>query len=433
MKKLDLRQVTLKSLLENNKFVVVLSLVLAIFFWCSTAIKVSPINSKVITDVKVQFDLSIPTQSGLVAFSDIENETIDVTVDGKKSKLNAATKDVIIARVDCSEVNSAGTYTLPINVSVSDEYVNDFTISNPSKNNVRVWFDSLSESTANIETEILGVSKIPDGYIMGEPALSTDVVTYSGPTQAVNQVVKIVARATIPDGIQEAVTLEPQVVALDENGSEVNNIEFEYGSQSKLSMVIPILKVAVLPVGVTFLNTPSGFTEDAFSITYSPSTLAIAASTSYLNSVSKLPIGTIDFADLRPGVNTIPFNLTELGLKDVTVTDTSVNSVNVTIDLSGYSVKELSVGQSNIQLTNAPEGYTATLITVTMDHIGVIGPAAALASVTSGDLYAVVDLTDVDTNSGYQELMLKAKVTLKNQSECWVYGHYEAHISLTKV
>lgn len=432
MKKLDLHKITLKSLLENNKFVVFLSIVLAVIFWCSTAIKVSPIEKKSITEVTVAFDFSIPEQSGLLPFSQVENVTVDVTVEGKKSKLSSANKDVLSAKVDCSEVSTTGTYPLPINVSVIDEYANDFKIVDVSQKTIRVWFDTLSEVTANIEPEISGQDKIANGYIMGVPALSTDVVSYSGPTQSVNQVENVVARASLPEGVQEAVTVEPHVVALDKNGNEVKGISFSYDKQSKLSLIVPILKEASLPVGINFLNAPTGFTENDFKITYSPATVPIAASNSYLSSVTKLPIGTIDFTGLGPRLNTFEFDLSKLNLKDVTVTDPSIKSVVVTIDLSDYSQARHSVGQGNIQITNAPEGYHATLIESTMENVGVIGPASELNNITSADLYAVIDLTDVVPQGSPYENLYKAKVTLKNQSKCWVIGTYTAYVRLTK-
>lgn len=432
MKKLNLQKISLKSLLENNKIVIAISLILAVVFWCSTAIKVSPIETKTLSDIKVQFDLTVPSQTALLPFSDINNLSVNVTIQGKKSKLNAATKDILVAKVDCSDVNTSGTYTLPISVSVADQYANDFQITKVSQTNTRVWFDTLSEGKANITLDIAGKDKVLEGYVVGEPALSTDTVIYSGPTQAFNQVKKIIGKATLPDGAKEAVTVEPALVALDENGNEVNNITFSYEGQSKLSLVIPILKKATLPVGVTFLNAPPELTPNQLAITYSPNTLAIAASESYLKSATTLSIGSIDFTKLQPGiVNQIDFSLDSLNLKDVTVTDASVKKITITIDLTGYTMlKTYSVKQGNIQLTNVPDGYTATLVNLTMDNIGVMMPKGTI--VESAELYAVVDLSNAPTDHNSYTKEFSAKVTLKNHNDCWVIGSYTTNIMLTR-
>lgn len=431
MKKIDVQKMTLKSLLENNKFVVALSAILAIIFWCGTAIKVSPIESKTIADIPIQFDLSVPEQANLQAFSSIEHEMLNVTIRGKKSKLNAATKDVVVAKVDCSQVTSSGTYSLSINVSVVDGYRDDFEIEKSSRTIINVWFDTLSEATANIGTEILNKDNIAEGYIIGEPALSTDIVTYSGPTRSVNQVKKVVARASLPENANEAITVEPEVVALGEDGSIVSNINFDYGNQSKLTLIIPILEQATLPVTVNFLNAPSGFTEDMLPITYSPATIPIAASSSYLSTISKIAVDTIDFTQLERKVNTREFDLTKIG-KDVVVTDSSIQKITVTIDLSSYGQSSFTVPQGNIQITNPPEGYNATLVNPTMENVGVLGPKESIANITASDIYAVIDLTDVTVQGSSSIDLYKAKVTVKNQSDCWVIGTYTTYVRLTK-
>lgn len=429
----NLHKFKFKNLIDNNKFILAISLLIAIVFWCSTAINVSPEETKTLTEIPVTFDLSIPEQYNLLPFNDIEAVTAKVTVKGKKSKLGSITKDDVKANVDCSQVNKSGTYNIQIDLSIADDQKkNDFSIVADTTQYARVWFDTLSTGTMNLKTEITGKEKIAEGYIMGEPALSTDVVSYSGPTQMFNQVKSIVVRSEISENATDSITVDqPNVVALDANGDEVNNILFEYNN-SKLSLVIPILKQATLPVSVNFINAPAGFTEANVGITYEPANLAIGASPSYLNSTSALPIGDIDFATLTPGVKTFRFDVSKL--KDVTVTDSSIKEVVVTMDFSNYTTtSKLSVVQGNIQMTNMPKGYNVELVNPSIENVTVMGPAGVLSSVTSADLYAVVDLTNIPTDKNTYTQEIEAKVTLKNQSQCWVIKNYRAIVRITRI
>ena len=84
----------LRSLLYNNKFVLLLSVILAFGIWIWVSIEKSPEVEVTISSVPVKIDMdnSVPAQLNLQIFGD-NNYTVDVTVKGKKFIVSALTAD----------------------------------------------------------------------------------------------------------------------------------------------------------------------------------------------------------------------------------------------------------------------------------------------------------------------------------------------------
>ena len=82
----------LRSLLYNNKFVLLLSVILAFGIWIWVSIEKSPEVEVTISSVPVKIDMdnSVPAQLNLQIFGD-NNYTVDVTVKGKKFIVSAPT------------------------------------------------------------------------------------------------------------------------------------------------------------------------------------------------------------------------------------------------------------------------------------------------------------------------------------------------------
>lgn len=418
---------TLRSIFYNDKILIVFSLLIATAIWIMTAMNISPPDEKTISDIPVEINLdgSVPSQFGLKLFNN-EEKKISVTVSGKRYAIRDISVDDIKASVDTSSVTSSGKHTLPITVSPAGKQ-SDFSIVDYTPSYVEAYFDTYSEFSANVETELNGEYSIAEGFIMGDVVLSTDVVTVSGPTTEVNKVVKVVARAELSGVLSDTVTETPELLALDSAGNAVNNITLQY-DKSNISVTVPILKKANLPVDVTLVNAPGSLTMDNLKVTYSPSNLDIAATSSVLSTLTKITVGQIDFSKVSPGKNTFEFDLTKL--TSVTLTDNAVTTVTVTIDLSAYKTKNYTVPQENIQVVNAPAGYTARINSSAISGVKVMGPLASLDKLSEADIFAIVDLTDVSAKTSTSNY--KVRFTVKNYGDCWVIGSYEVSLSLIK-
>lgn len=421
-------KITLKKILYNDKLLVVISLFLSLIIWISISLNVAQDTEIVISNVAVKIDTQNPvlTQLGLQPFNGTES-TVDVTVSCKKYVVRNISASDLVVVAETTDVSVAGKHSLKISVSKAETSSVDFKIKNFTPTYVDAYFDTYSQHTADVDIDISGQKNIAEGYIIGEPALSKSVATISGPTTEVNKVSKIVAQASIPAGTNATITAEPKFLALDEAGSEVNNVDISFDSP-KVTLTIPVLKSATLPLGVNFVSAPTGFNETMFNMTISPSKLDIGAAETLLATTTKLIIGDIDFTSLTASVNEFTFNLSDLS--GITVSNSKQTTATVKIDLSSYKSKLFNVENNNIQLTNVPEGYSAQLANVAIQNVGILGPNSSLKTVLASDIYAVIDMTDANLKSPTADYSVK--LTLKNHEDCWVIGTYKIPVTLIK-
>lgn len=419
---------TLKRILYNDKLLVFISLLLSLVIWISISMNVAQDTETVIGNVAVKIDTNNPvlTQLGLRPFNETET-TVNVTVVCKKYVVRNISASDLSAVAQTTNVSTAGKQSLKISVTRAETSKIDFTIKDFTPTYVDAYFDTYSEHTADVEIEISGQKNIAEGFTLGVPALSKSVATISGPTTEINKVTKIVAQSAIPAGTNSTITADPKFLALDEAGNEVNNIDISFDSP-KVTLTIPVLKIATLPLGVNFVNAPSGFNESMFDIKILPKELEIGAAETLLATTTKLTVGDIDFTSLTASVNSFEFNLSDLS--GITVRDYKQTKATVKINLSSYGSELFTVERNNIQLTNVPEGYTVQIADNAIQNVGVLGPKSSIKSVLPSDIFAVIDMTDSNVKNALTEYTVK--LTLKNHNDCWVIGTYKIPLTLIK-
>ena len=147
---------SLYSLLHNNKFLVVISFIIAFIVWITVSLNESPEVERVIENVKVNVDESVPSQLGYKAFGG-EDIYIDITVRGKRylvgdNVLNAEDFDVVALS---SKVDKPGRYTLQVK-AVPKNAQAGYTIIAKSKDYVEIYFDQPKTLVALIVTGGIG-------------------------------------------------------------------------------------------------------------------------------------------------------------------------------------------------------------------------------------------------------------------------------------
>ncbi|MBQ6935206.1 MAG: hypothetical protein IJN49_01530, partial [Clostridia bacterium] len=170
-------------LLNNNKFVFVIAFLSSIIIWLAVTINVSPETTRIIKDVKVTVDSTVPSQFGLEVFGDNEFY-VDVTVKGKKYQISPAnlSADDIIVLAQTNNVDSAGNRTLLLKAE-SATGSNNYTISAISQRSIDVYFDVPKTIDMVVEPEVItdGFEIVKEGFVTGPVNLSETSVTLTGP------------------------------------------------------------------------------------------------------------------------------------------------------------------------------------------------------------------------------------------------------------
>ena len=415
------KKFSLGKLLDNNKFVLLISVILAFAIWLGYSMYGGEQQERTI-DVPIQMDsMTVPNQFNLQQFGDYSNSAVTVTIVGKKAVIGTVKAEDIRVTASTLDVNTAGKHTLPLSVSI--ESTKDFQIVSTNTLSVEVYFDTYKEVTVEVTPDLSVEPTVPSGYQLGSIVLSEEKLTAHGPSTEISKIDKILAKAQTEKDLTKTQTYQADIVAVDQYGNEIQNIEID--GADDFTVTITVFKMASLPVSVEFTNIPDGMSQEQLNITYSVNSLNIAGEPSAVDKMDSVVIGTIDFSELKNAENRFEFDASSIaGIK----IRSKISSIEVKVDLSSFKTKTITLPVSAVEIVNST-GLTVTPLTQSVT-VTVAGISDSVNNIRVSDISATVQLDD-KTNAGEgQKLDLTVKVV--NQSGMWVVGQYQIEADITQ-
>ncbi|MBO5066385.1 MAG: hypothetical protein J6D06_09755 [Clostridia bacterium] len=413
---------SLNNLFDSKLFSLIISLVGAIVIWLLVVINVSPQTTRVIKDVKVVIDNTVPSQFGLEVFGESEF-TADVTVSGKKyqiSSANLSADDIIVTAVT-TNVDSPGFRTLQLKAEPVSQNV-DYTISSTSIKTVDVYFDTAKTVQLPIEPAIEtgDFPVVEDGFSCGDITLSESSVTITGPSTQVNRIEKVVAKCKLDKSLSSNLTVEADVVPLDDE----NNSDFEYLSLTvnRVVMAIPVLRVKDVATSVTFKNIPDAYSVDPLKYSVSPQNAQFNVFVDEYDKTTSCSVGTIDFKSLSPTNNVFVFSG-----ESTDVVEGTVDEFVVEVDMDSFSEEYMTLSSETINVNN-PDDKTYEISNFNKSVV-IIGTEEDLKSITKDMIKVDVDLSQVEWKAG--ETVSVPAIVSVNSPTCWIYGNYTVEISMS--
>ena len=326
---------SLNDIMENNKFVFLLSLFIAFIVWVAVAMYASPEETFTVYNVPITIDTqnSIVSQKGYQSFWQSADK-IDVTVTGPRYLVTALTPEDILVSANLNTVDSAGISQLALKVSLRQPS-QDITISAQSKTSVEVYFDVEKEKVFDIHLDTNAIAeKVADGYQLNSAELTVSTITLKGPETEINKIVSIVATPELPEELLFTTQTFKTVLSL-EGASTVDTVSvntyFDV-KQEEYFVKVSIDRLAELAPEVAFTGEKTGEATVRFNTTV---ILAKIATESGYDSES-LPILTVDYSELSSGINKYSLKASELDLPaGVTVNDETF-TYNITITFTPY-------------------------------------------------------------------------------------------------
>ena len=417
------KHVPIGKWLNNNKFVAGLSVVLAVVIWLVVALQMSNQMQATFSDIPVTFETTMTDKLDLKMFGQT-GLSVNVTVSGKRYEISSAvlSAEDFLVTASTANVSSAGKYTLPITVRPKDTNT-DVQIVSFTPESVDVYFDYSLTENYPVEVQISAPDDqvSADGFVEGEPLVSTAQVTISGAAAEVQKIAHVVAKVTLDAPLSETTKYENTALAIvNENGGIVRSTYVSVADDIKdVTVTVPILKVTQIRPSVRFKNSPSYFLEHPITYICSPSgPVNAAVSTELLDSTDSLSLGTIDFSSIKAGTNTFEFSSDDF--VNVRVLD-DVESFRVYFSIDGFQTRKIAVPTENVIFSALPDGIRVSVPEDTVE-VTVIGLADELESLEAQDVSVSVDVSALTDDPGTVEVPLT--VTVNNTASCWVYGSY---------
>ncbi len=410
--------------LSNDITLMVLSVLLSLVIWFVVNAG-SEVESNVpINNIPVTIELSKDaTNDGLHVFTN-GDLTASVEVSGNRLIVGSLTaSDIQIVARDTNSIDAPGRYELALTAKKIGVRSN-YNIDAVSPSTITIYVDRYKEKKFEIVDEI--VYKVEKGYY-NNSAMSETTVTVSGPETEVNSIDKVVVQGNLDGDVNEVTTDDFELIFLDKNGDRLN--------VSMCTLSLKEVKVAMKPIptkevflDVDVINAPVGAPK--YSI--SPNRIIIAAEESVLDSIDNntVSLGVLDYSQLLNKKHKLDYDITlPNGCKNLS----GSVSANVSVDLSDYSTKKISV--NSFSTANIDRKKYNVLFNSGAFELTVCGPSDLIESISSKNVISKVDfsdkLADVEQDSFSLELPFEFTFT-SEYKECWVYGNYSVVVNVTK-
>ena len=418
----------LKGLFYNNKFVLILSVVIAFIIWVALAFNDTEHFPKRINEVPISVQLSDEAQQqGLTVYSPTKTDTVSVTISGNTLIVNQIrSSDIEVVPMSVSQITAPGDYKIALmgkSVSAlsSFEFVNIY----PSEWTVHV--DRAAKKSFPIKLPA-NMDKIDtSGYYSPGPTADTESVTISGPETEVNKIDHVsIDYSAGSTALTETKSVQAPLVLYDSSGNVITPSHYVTMSISQVNVTIQVQPKKTVKVRPTFTNQPAGLQMDqdsAFTVT--PGTIEIAGPKDTLSKISEVSLEAIDFSQINTTHNS--FNQ-QISQRPTGCTNLSRGTTaQVTLkNMSQYTSKEITI--TNFTKMNVPDGMTAAMETKSLT-VSIVGKESDIATLTDSNITAAVDFSNVQETG-----TTNAPVSIKigGNKNCWAYGTYQASVTLSK-
>ncbi len=410
----------LKGIFEKSKFTWFLSIAIAVISWFVVAVAIDPETTISIADIPI----NINTQASAISRLELN------AIDGSQAKVTLIIrgKSYVVGNMNSSDfaisasltgVTGPGVFDLPLEVKkLSGE---DVEILQVRPSTVRVKFDRLSSKTLPIEVDINGLVVEGEDYIVEKETVTPAEVNITGAEIDVNKIVRAVVKVGLSEPISKPMVVKEGLTFLDIDG---NVVDTPYISQDTATaeVIIPVKKIAELPLTVSYTSLPPGFNPDELHYSLSNQTIRVAAVPEMLGNFTEIHLGYINLRDLN-FFEPITFNVTlPAGFTNLD----NVESVVVEYNDTGFSTAVFNV--STINLINQPPNYSVSITTPRITGVRVVGPKEVLDKLTTRDIVAEIDLSEREIAAG--QYSLPVNLYVPGKGPVWVTGSYTAVVSV---
>lgn len=415
------KKLSLNKLFQNNKFLIILSLVISTITWVYMSMGTTNDTSVTISNIPIQIEL--PDQlvnNGLQVFSDTE-QTATVTVTGSRAVLGSiSTKDITVTAAT-NGIDSAGTYQISLSAVKTNPSANFQIISTVTPSNVNVIVDYLRETSFPIQENV--VYKVADGYY-ASTSLASKNITISGPQTEIAKIAKVSASAELDGILDDSTSATADILLYDKSGNRISTdlLKMEFGTVEASISVLPEKTVKVVP---EFMNKPEGLNLGDDMLSVEPSEILLAGPKKVLDNTKSIKLESIDFATL----SNKRYEYDDQGINIPTDCKNISNSTaaKVVLDLSSLSKKTYTV--DSFKVSGLSSEYKAD-VTQTNMSVTVIGSKKELENLKSSDIECIIDTSDQSGTVGSVQMPVTFK--LKGTSTCWVSGSYKANITISE-
>ena len=411
-----------RGLFKNNKFLIILSLLISIVVWVTVSMSDTNDTNATISDIPIQINLSDDAvDNGLQIFTGNDQKAA-VTVSGNRLTIGSISKeDIIVSAPTAGTISTSGTYPLSLTAKKANSSDRFDIVSTVSPSVITIFVDQFKETNFDIINKI--TYKVSKGY-HAVVTTSAESITVSGPQSEVDKVASVGIVGEISGELKDNTSLECDVKLYDNSGSVITSNLLTL-SDEKVTANFSVLPYKEVPINIAFKNKPDGLDMSNYS-TILPDKIKIAAPQEILDKLTAINTTAIDFSTLKNQSYDFEQKL-DIPSQCVNISDNQ--TVDVKINLSSFKTRTIKITSDYFSMTGLSDEYSYSIATNSL-NVTFVGPKSQISKITADDLTCEIDGSSIEDTTGSITLPVSFKVN--NNSSCWATGSYKVNITVEK-
>lgn len=414
---------SLRKLLNNRKFTIPFSLVMAFLIWLVIVINENPIIERSFADMTVSINLenTIASENGMSMVGNISDQKFTVIARGPTYLISSLKNEDFNVYASVASVDAPGEYTLDV-VATPNATNKGYEVLKVVPSTVKVSFDYIDTKEFTVKAMAEGVTA-KNGLIAENSVVSgaeSDTITITGPRAVISKIDSVVAYTKVNKTLAVSETFDATIKLYDAKGKELelDNLTL---SETTIKVTVPISKKKTVPVEVDFLNMPEGFEKSSLKYTIDHEKVTIIGKPEAVDKIKKITLSPIEMFKITK--NTNKFDVSAQLPEGVRSLD-NIEHFKVEFNLSNYTTRTVDV--SEFKFKNLGNNLTAGGDKI--KNITITGTWNDIYSFNNNQIYAVVDLADKKAGQHTVQVL----ICFKNNKKVWAIGSYDATVTIKK-
>ena len=402
----------------------ILAIFLSIIFWVYVTNQDDQVQDFTYSGVKVVLDgeTAMRDSRGLI-ITDIDTNSMRVTVTGSPRVLAKLSAADITAVIDLSTITKTGNYAYAPKITYSSEFSSsELTARVSGQSTVNFYVDKLS--TCTIDVKGINNGSTAEGFSAEPLEFSPATVKISGPETALAKV----DHAWIEvqrENVDSTLSYESSFVLRDKENKIIEDDSITLVTDT-VNVTLPVIAIKEVDLVVATIAS-AGASDENVVKTFDPvSKITLSGNAEVLEGVNSILLDTIDLSKVDGSYSetytiVIPNDTEIIG---------NTREVTVTVEIVGLDTKRVNIPFDNLSFINLTEGYTAEIMDSALNNVTLRGLTENLEAVSAENVRAVADLGEYGTATGI--FTVPVKIYVDGSTTVGAIGEYKLYISITK-
>ena len=380
----------IKKLYNSRAFWVIISLICSVIMWVYVASVETEEFKQTFRGVRVQLvGETLLRDSKNLVITDMDTSTVTVEVVGPRRIVGSLDSDSLYAQIDVSKLSRAA-YTSQQYSVIFPDGTDTSNLSVTRKTPETINFMVSAQTTKSVQVRGSFDGSIAEGFIAESVVFDPATITLSGP-EAYLRNVDYAWVSFGKENVDSTYEVETGYTLMTADNIPASTAGITF-STDVVTATLPLLTVKDISLGVNLIE-GGGATAGNTKVTIEPDTVSLAGDSKLLAGINKINLASIDLTDFTTSFSDTYVIPIDNELRNVT----GATEAKVTVEIVGLETKNVKV--TNISCINVTEGYTAEILTRSLD-VTLRGSPESIAMLKDENIRAVADLTDMNGSVG---------------------------------